>query len=239
MKNYKLKYLLGVTFLMLLVLGSCTTDPNDPGLEFAPQMYVSKPYEPYSQVAGVKNQFNSMGMNLRHPAPNTIARRNFNTSFEEGEDFMLYNLKPGPEGLEEAQSLTNPLPLNKQILDEGKVLYERYCQACHGAKGDGQGKVGQKYAGVANYAGITKNNGHIFHVITFGKNRMWPHGSQVNPDERWKIVYYVNKLQYELNGEEMPMTKQETSEEGEEAEEEEVEGTEEQAEEETTEAEQE
>ena len=39
------------------------------------------------------------------------------------------------------------------------------------------------------------NDGHIFHVITYGKGRMWPHASQVNPEERWKIVHYVHRLQ--------------------------------------------
>jgi hypothetical protein len=37
--------------------------------------------------------------------------------------------------------------------------------------------------------------GHIWHTITFGRNRMWPHASQINPDDRWKIVLYVQTLQ--------------------------------------------
>lgn len=208
MKNLLNYTILVSTFLFLVACGS---NPNSPGLEFAPQMYVSKPYEPYTQVEGVKNGYNPMGMNLRHPAPNTISRRNFNTIFTVKDstgkevvmdDIMYYNIQPGPEGLKEAaEKLENPVPVTEEILAEGKVLYTRYCAACHGAQGDGQGKVGQKYAGVANYAGITRNNGHIYHVITYGKNRMWPHGSQVTPIERWKIVHWVNKLQTDLTGE--------------------------------------
>lgn len=208
MKNLLNYTVLVSTFLFLVACGS---NPNSTGLEFAPQMYVSKPYEPYSQVEGVKNAYNPMGMNLRHPAPNTIARRNFNTAFTikdstgkevTMDDIMYYNISAGPDGLKEAaEKLKNPVPLNDQVLEDGKVLYARYCAPCHGAQGDGQGKVGQKYAGVANYAGITRNNGHIYHVITYGKNRMWPHGSQVTPVERWKIVHWVNKLQTDLTGE--------------------------------------
>ena len=41
------------------------------------------------------------------------------------------------------------------------------------------------------------NDGHIYHVITYGIRRMWPHASQVNPEERWKIVHYVHRLQLE------------------------------------------
>ena len=37
--------------------------------------------------------------------------------------------------------------------------------------------------------------GHLYHVITYGRGRMLPHGSQVNPEERWKIVMYVQQLQ--------------------------------------------
>jgi hypothetical protein len=41
--------------------------------------------------------------------------------------------------------------------------------------------------------GITE--GHIFHVITMGKGLMWPHGSQISPEDRWKIAKYVKTLQ--------------------------------------------
>ncbi len=36
--------------------------------------------------------------------------------------------------------------------------------------------------------------GHIYHVIANGKGRMLPHGSQVNPEERWKISLYVKNV---------------------------------------------
>jgi len=39
------------------------------------------------------------------------------------------------------------------------------------------------------------NDGHIYHVITHGKGRMWPHGSQISSENRWKIVLYVHELQ--------------------------------------------
>jgi mono/diheme cytochrome c family protein len=69
-----------------------------------------------------------------------------------------------------------------------------YCQHCHGAKGEGDGKVADKYPGVANlrgpaYLGITE--GHIFHVITNGAGLMMPHGSQVSEMDRWKIARYI------------------------------------------------
>ena len=37
--------------------------------------------------------------------------------------------------------------------------------------------------------------GKMFHSITYGKNLMGPHASQLTQDERWKIIYYINILQ--------------------------------------------
>ena len=39
------------------------------------------------------------------------------------------------------------------------------------------------------------SEGHIFHVITYGKGLMGAHGSQVSPDDRWRIARYVKELQ--------------------------------------------
>jgi len=94
------------------------------------------------------------------------------------------------------------------VLEQGKVLYETYCKHCHGAKGGGDGKVAQgakingeehsSYPGVANLRGDAYKNiteGHIFHVITYGKGLMGAHGSQVSEEDRWKIAKYVKELQ--------------------------------------------
>jgi hypothetical protein len=37
-------------------------------------------------------------------------------------------------------------------------------------------------------------DGKIYHTITHGVNLMGSHASQLNPDERWKIVMYVKEL---------------------------------------------
>jgi len=190
----------GILFVMLLVVNlSCSRDPNDPGKEYAPNMYLPVGYEPYKQEK--PNPINPMGLTMRLPVEGTVARRNYQTSFGAGDsanvDLMVYNIPADSISISE-KILKNPIALNEQSLAEGKVLYERYCQHCHGATGAGDGKVAAMYKGVPNYstdAYKNLNEGHIFHVITNGKGRMWPHGSQVNPEERWKIVLYVQKLQ--------------------------------------------
>lgn len=168
-----------------VMLFACQNERH-PGYEYAPDMYESVPLEPYKQVK--QNQYNPGGLNMREPATGTIARGK-----------MGYNLYLSQDTAEVAGvELKNPLARNEQNLTEGKVLYARFCSPCHGAEGAGDGLVGEKFLGVPSYTAgrvSTLPAGHIYHVITNGRGRMMPHGSQVNPNERWKIVMYVQQLQ--------------------------------------------
>ncbi len=192
--------IVALTFVGLIVAGSgCKRGHNDTGVEYAPQMYDAVGYEPYRQVK--PNEINPMKLNMRLPASGTVARPNYQTKFGSGDstsaDLMLYNIPADSIGVSE-RVLRNPIPQSEQALADGKVLYGRYCQHCHGEGGKGDGPVAAQYKGVPNYSSDalkTLNDGHIFHVITNGKGRMWPHGSQITPDDRWKIVQYVHKLQ--------------------------------------------
>lgn len=184
---------------VLVVETSCQRGHDNPGTEFAPNMYAPVGYEPYRQTKA--HPYNDYGLNMRLPARGTVARPNYHTKFGAGDsakaDLMIYNISKDSIGIAE-RTLTNPIPANEKTLAEGKVLYDRYCTHCHGEAGKGDGLVGKVYKGVPNYstdAYKTMNDGHIFHVITHGKGRMWPHGSQITPEERWKIVHYVHKLQ--------------------------------------------
>jgi len=209
---------------MIALLASCGAGGDDQGTEYAPNMYHSVAYEPYSQITDKdagrwltsidypdghaehynSNNFNPFRMNMREPAPNTVKRN--------AQGWLPYRMPNTAEGLAMAASMKNPFDSTADVLASGKALYEMYCDHCHGAKGDGQGKVAtgvpkdpsnpndlkSAYAGVPNYkADALKNitEGHIFHVITYGKNLMWPHGSQISPEDRWKIAKYVKTLQ--------------------------------------------
>ena len=197
LKNISLAFSI-VTF-STAVLTSCS-DNNSTGWEFAPNMYNSRAYEPLTQWR--KNIINADGKDMRSPVAGTISRANYQTSFLQDDstivnDLMVYNLPKDSIALAEV-TLKNPIPWSDKAEEEGKVLYERNCLHCHGEKGAGDGAVGKVYKGVPNYASDAyknMNDGHIFHVITFGKGRMWAHASQVNPEERWKIVHYVHRLQ--------------------------------------------
>ena len=206
--------------LCILLLVSCDSSDNYPGVEYAPQMYHSVPYEPLTQftdeevadgfleqfyyidVAKSSNSIDTKYTGKKHiinslePVSGTVKRQKFASveADSTGEKpLLVYNIAPDDYETAEKE-LQNPLPKTDQILEEGQHLYEAYCQHCHGAEGKGDGKVGKVYKGVANLQGAAYKNkgpGHIFHVITHGKGRMWAHKSQLNPEERWKVVHYV------------------------------------------------
>lgn len=215
-----------IAFSGMALLAGCGGHGNNPGKEYAPNMYHSVPYDPFTQVTDPdagrwatsidypdmpgkneghaeyfnSNLFNPHKMNMRRPPANTVKRN------EQG--WLPYRLPNDSTGMRLANSLKNPFESTPEVVAQGKELYLMYCEHCHGVKGEGEGKVAQgvtvdgqqkgAYAGVPNYkADALKNitEGHIFHVITYGKNLMWPHGSQIPPDDRWKIAKYVKELQ--------------------------------------------
>ena len=188
-------------------LASCAAGVDDPGLEYAPQMYHSTPYEPLTQIVDEDqgswldsndedghgefyntNPYNPYKMNMRKPVANTVRR---------GQPLPL---RMTIDDLEvAATTMVSPFDTeDESVVKEGKALYDSYCKHCHGAKGNADGKVAEAYAGVANLNGaayLEITEGHIFHVITFGKGLMGAHGSQVSPDDRWRIARYVKDLQ--------------------------------------------
>lgn len=159
-------------------------DPNSPGIEYMPDMYRSPSVEYYgSQVVNGDTLYSAM-----LPVKGSIAR-----------GYLPYVYPNTPDGYEAAGLyLKNPIPYSEKVEKEGEVLYGKFCVHCHGASGQGDGKVGGKLPGPPPaYNGPLKNlpEGKIFHTITYGKNSMGSHASQLTQEERWKLVYYVQKLQ--------------------------------------------
>jgi mono/diheme cytochrome c family protein len=187
-----------------LALGmlSCGKDPNDTGTEFAPNMYNSVGYEPMTQLDGDTNKINPLGMNMRLPVAGTVARKRYSGADSLKKAFLSQELVaktiPNDSISYSEALLTNPLAATPENIEEGKLQYERFCQHCHGETGKGDGLVAKAYKGVPVYSSDALkavNDGHIYHVITHGKGRMWPHGSQISSQNRWKIVLYVHELQ--------------------------------------------
>ncbi|GAB3267700.1 hypothetical protein GCM10027347_36770 [Larkinella harenae] len=201
MKFTRLNRSLLVMAAAMLTITACKRGHDNPGTTYAPNMYEPVGYEPYKQEEGFKTPYSEKGTKgtaLWLPVKGTVSRRNYNTAFGKSDssarDLMIYNIPA--DSIEIAERLVNPVPLTEKTLAEGKEYYARFCQHCHGEAGKGDGLVAAQYKGVPNYASMSgMTEGHVFHVITHGRNRMWPHGSQITPEDRWKIVHYVRKLQ--------------------------------------------
>lgn len=182
-----IKQLSGALFIGLLAIGaqSCTSDPNSPGLEYMPDMYRSPALEPNMQQA---DEYSADSSVVRMPAENTIPR-----------GYMPFAIKESKEGYAQAASLKNPMPYSDEVVAEGKVIYGKMCSHCHGKKGQGDGGVinNSDFPPPPAYDGLLKNlpAGQIFYSITYGKNMMGSHSSQISQEDRWKLVFYVQKLQ--------------------------------------------
>ena len=194
MKMNKIKqyFKLGtVGMLTALFISACGSDKNSPGLEYMPDMYRSGAIEVYvdynfpDSLSALLTPEQSIPMGYRpYNYPNT----------NEGYELAGHNLR-------------NPLMMDQKVLDEGKVLYTRFCAHCHGKKGLGKGSIQNAiYGAVPSYADETPNRrgnrsmsqlseGHIYHTIMYGLNAMGPHSSLIREQDRWKIVAYVQTLQ--------------------------------------------
>lgn len=188
--------LLAVAASTVLVVG-CSAGGDNPGSEFAPNMYVSFAYEPMSQLANDDagtpngdNKINPYGMNMRLPVKGTIARGQL--------DYATYNLPKSNESYEASGAWKNPLPASEYNLAEGKRLYNINCTPCHAEDGLGKGTIvaDGKYPQVPAYGDRlpTINPGKAFYSITHGKNLMGAYGSVLTPKQRWQVVHYIYNL---------------------------------------------
>ena len=196
-----LKNLNYLCICMLILFVGCGDSASDgkelskhPGYEYMPNMYRSPSYETYS----VNPNF-SDSMTARKPVKGTIPRGFIPFEYENTLDDYL---RAGEE-------LINPLENNEINTANGESLYGMFCAHCHGANGNGQGSIHHPlYGAVPSYvddllirrSGTTMKNlsdGHMYHTITYGFNAMGPHSSQINDEERWQIIMYVNDLKKE------------------------------------------
>jgi mono/diheme cytochrome c family protein len=173
---------------LVIFLTACSGDSN-PGYEFMPNMYRSPSLETYGENT-------ITGMNALMPVEGTVARGHLST----------FNYDGTLEGyLAAGNSADNPVENNEKNLADGKALYGMFCEHCHGKTGAGDGTMTHAiYSAVPHYNDAKTlrrcklpmcdlKAGHIFHTITFGLNAMGPHATQINEEERWKIVLYVQE----------------------------------------------
>lgn len=210
MFNHTFRYLLGAAVAVVAaVLTSCGNDGNDTGWEYAPNMYhaiAPNGFQYTVREDGThKNPIFKDGMNAQKAVKGTMPRAE---SWMVGGAYTAYAIPNTPEGYELANSTVKmPEAIAKDSVKaakEGEVLFTRFCAVCHGAGGNGQGTIIAQgaYPQLPPYVIGFKGDdtgliseGRMFHTMTYGKNNMGSYASQVTPEERWKIISYLKKIQ--------------------------------------------
>ncbi|ERJ58592.1 c-type cytochrome [Sphingobacterium paucimobilis] len=178
------------------------------GLEFSRNMYDPIAYNPDQPNNNFKNKQTAQ---TPPDGTNPIGFERFGSEYENTvEDYT----RAGAE-------LTNPLEATKENLAQGEHLFIANCAVCHGKEGKGDGSITkdrqvtdsrgtrklENFPPPPSYAISSGANssrggamadltaGKIYHTIYYGLNTMGSHASQLNPEERWKVVMYVQELQ--------------------------------------------
>jgi len=189
--NNLLKYGI-ILSIPALGLVSCVSSGDNPGIEYAPNMYVSQAYEPFSQEK--KFDYNPNGMTMRLPVNGTVAR---------GQGSFIYPHANTGDGYTASAGFTPWVAATQTNVEEGQRLYNIYCWHCHGKKGKNNGPIFKDkkmpVPSWPNYQSEYIQNlpvGKAYHTITYGKGLMGSHAFMLNPEERWKVIHYVKSLAY-------------------------------------------
>lgn len=169
-----------------VVLLSCDRDRRQPGWDYFPDMFYSTAYETFT-----KNPNFSDGMTMRIPPSGTVPR-----------DYTPFEYTIDPESrIKAGFELHNPYAPTDDYLVRGKKAFTIFCTVCHGEKGQGDGNLyssglyPMKPRDLTRGVVLNLKDGEIYHTITLGFGSMGAYGSQVQPDDRWKLVMYIRKLQ--------------------------------------------
>lgn len=185
--GYRWRTILLPALILLLTttISSCDRTRMDKGYEYFPDMAHSPAYNTYSDNPAMDDN-----RTMREPVKGTIPR-----------EMVPYPYEAGFEGRDMASMfLENPLPVNDNMLAEGGELYRIFCANCHGMTGDGRGNLhtSGKYiippTNLVTEESKAFTQGEVYHVITTGWGVMGAHGSLIRPDDRWKIIAFVEQI---------------------------------------------
>lgn len=179
-----------VVIAAVSVLGFRGTKTTKRPLEIFPDMDHMPVYHPQG-----KSSFFADGRADRLPVPGAVARGTFEPD--------VYKAT-GKQG--DAFGNGFPIEVSQAAMERGAERYEIYCTVCHGAAGDGQGRIAA--FGMTAIADLTiapytdMADGEIYHYIGNGSRsgRMYGYKEKLSVEDRWKVVLYVRALQRAANG---------------------------------------
>jgi len=175
-----------ILVLWAVILSGCNRDRNNPGWDYFPDMFYSTAYETFT-----KNPNFEDAMTMRVPVAGTVPR-----------GFTPFDYTIDPESrIKAGNDLINPILPTDEALLRGKAVYSAFCAGCHGISGEGNGHLYTSGLYPVKPRSLISENaselrdGEIYHSITLGFGPMGSHGSQIRPDDRWKLILYIRKLQ--------------------------------------------
>ncbi len=160
-------------------------DPSRPNFEFLPDMAHSPAYASFSA-----NPVFADGKTIQEPPPGAVPH-GFRPLHYEATD---------QEAVRAGKELSNPYSLDdKKAVERGAEVFANYCRHCHGAAGWGNGPVVLRgYPAPTSFLApesVSKPDGRLFHIITYGRRNMPSHASQLSREDRWKVILYIRTLQ--------------------------------------------
>ncbi len=176
--------LLAISAMFIFLLG-CDRTRMDKGYEYFPDMAHGPAYKTYSENPGMED-----GKTMLYPVAGTVPR-----------NIIPYTNTADAEGREMAgRELLNPYAITERLLEEGEELYNIFCSNCHGKTGDGLGNLYTNGSYVIPPSSLISeeakeySQGEIYHVISAGWGVMGAHAPLVKPDDRWKIIAFIEEV---------------------------------------------
>ena len=92
----------------------------------------------------------------------------------------------------------NPVAADARSLAAGKVIYDKECLSCHGAKGKGDGlavkDLERKPGDLSAPEVLAESDGELFWRITTGNKPMASFEKTLTDEQRWDSVNYIRTL---------------------------------------------
>jgi mono/diheme cytochrome c family protein len=115
-----------------------------------------------------------------------------------GPDRESWPFDSTPAGRDLAAALAkNPIQATQAAIGRGERVYRNFCASCHGEDALGFGPVAERAPlGMSLRGQSTRNraDGALFHIVTYGRLTMPPHGDLVSIDDRWRVIHYLRSL---------------------------------------------
>jgi mono/diheme cytochrome c family protein len=102
----------------------------------------------------------------------------------------------------EQRNTANPIPVNAEVLNEGRAHFADHCAVCHSNDGSGQNPIGKNVYPKAPDLRLTDtqsmSDGELFWVIhngiRFTAMPAWGSGDPEKDLDSWKLVHFIRHL---------------------------------------------